>query len=413
MPKVRGNGKLRKLGKTDGLTRYQMRVALGRNPATNKYVTKTHVVRCKTKQEAEEKLREFVRRIESGLATGDEVPTFAEFAKEWHEHRRSSKELSIGQLRKENLHIRTLNIYLGNINLQELNPRLISNMLVKLRNGGSLLQKSLSGTTCNGIFITLKQILHEAFVYELIPNNPCDKLKAPKRDTKEKRALTPEELSRANTALEQMPLDAHVAAVALALNTGMRRGEVLGLTWQDVDYAAGVIHVRHSLASDGMALKEPKTQSGKRTVPVDARFMDKLRCWEAVQEKHLAKLRIKPTVDTPVVTSDVGGFMHPENLNRWWRKHRVELGLGDFTLHQFRHTYASVLVGEGADPKSVQSLIGHSDAAFTMKLYTHHNIENEKRATLKIANVIYGDGETAETRPDERDTISTAEFATA
>lgn len=412
MPKVRGNGKLRKLGKTDGLTRYQMRVAIGRDPVTNKYITKTKVVRCKTKQEADEKLREFVRHIESGLATGSEVPTFAEFAKEWHERRRASKELSIGQLRKEELHIRTLKNYLGNINLQELNPRLIDNMFVKLRNNGSLLQKSLSGTTCNGMFITLKQILHEAFVYELIPNNPCDKLKAPKRDTKEKRALTPEELSRANAALEQMPFDAHVIAVALAMNTGMRRGEVLGLTWEDVDYSVGVIHVRHSLSSDGMTLKEPKTQSGKRTVPVDARFLAKLRRWEAVQESRLAELRLKPTVNTPVVTSETGGFMHPENLNRWWRKHRAELGLGNFTLHQFRHTYASVLVGEGADPKSVQSLIGHSDAAFTMKLYTHHNIENERRATLKIAGVIYGDGETVEARPDERGTISTSEFAT-
>ena len=159
--------------------------------------------------------------------------------------------------------------------------------------------------------------------------------------------------------------------------------------------------------------KEPKTQSGKRTVPVDTRFIDKLRCWETVQEKRFAELRIKPTIDTPVVTSDVDGFMHPENLNRWWRKHRAELGLGDFTLHQFRHIYASVLVGEGADPGSVQSLVGHSDAAFTMKLYTHHNIENEKLATLEIANVMYGDGEAAEARPEERGTISAAGFATA
>lgn len=196
------------------------------------------------------------------------------------------------------------------------------------------------------------------------------------------------------------------------MNTGMRRGEVLGLTWQDIDYGAGVIHVRHSLASDGMALKEPKTQSGKRTVPVDARFLAKLRRWEAVQEKHLAELRLKPTVNTPVVTSETGGFMHPENLNRWWRKHRSELGLENFTLHQFRHTYASVLVGEGADPKSVQSLIGHSDATFTMKLYTHHNIENERRATLKIAGVIYGDNEGCEDNSARCGVISATESVT-
>lgn len=202
MPKVRGSGKLRKLGKTDGLTRYQMRVAIGRDPVTNKYITKTKVVRCKTKQEAEEKLREFVRHIESGLATGNEVPTFAEYAEEWHGRRRASKELSIGQLRKEELHIRTLNKYLGNVNLQELDTRLIKNMFVKLRNEGSLLQRSLSGTTCNCMFITLKQILREAFIDELTPTTRATRSKppnaTPRRSAHSRRTGCAERMQRSN-----------------------------------------------------------------------------------------------------------------------------------------------------------------------------------------------------------------------
>ena len=92
--------------------------------------------------------------------------------------------------------------------------------------------------------------------------------------------------------------------------------------------------------------------------------------------------------------------MHPENLNRWWRKHRAELGLEGFTLHRFRHLRERACRGR-CRPEVRSVAHWPSDAAFTMKLYTHHNIESEKRATLKIANVIYGVSETGEAHLDD------------
>lgn len=379
--------------------RWQLRVSTGWNPVKSKYDRRTKVVHG-TRSQAEKALRALVKEVESGMEADGHKMTFAAFALEWQQRRVRSKELSLGQLRKDDLHVRTLNQYLGPLKLARINARIIDQTFLKLKNGGSLKGKDLSGTTCNCLFITLKQIMQEAVRYDYIACNPCDKVKAPKRDTSEKQALLPGQVKVVNDRLMSERPSSQAVAVALALNTGMRRGEVCGLTWGDVSFAQDdqkevpTIQVNHSLAADGKQLKEPKSRSGKRIIPVDRAFADYLASWKRAQAFELAEWGMEQSDDTPVVTSEVGGFMHPENFERWWRRNRAKYGLESFTLHGFRHTYASVLIGSGADPKSVQSLIGHADAAFTMGIYTHSNIANEITAAQRFGSVLYGDDDT-------------------
>lgn len=375
--------------------RWQLRVSTGWNPMKKKYDRRTKVVHG-TRKQAEKALRALVKEVESGMEADGYKMTFAQFSQEWQQRRLRSKEMSLGQLRKDDLHIRTLNQYLGPVMLVRIDARIIDQTFLKLRNGGSLKGKDLSGTTCNCMFITLKQIMQEAVRYDYIARNPCDKVKAPKRDTSEKKALLPEQLKAVNDRLMNERPSSHAVAVALALNTGMRRGEICALRWGDVDLDSRVplIRVSHSLSADGKQLKEPKSRSGKRVIPIDESFATYLSKWQRVQRLSLAEWSIDPNGSTPVITSEVGGFMHPENFERWWRRNRAKYDLDGFTLHGFRHTYASVLIGRGADPKSVQSLIGHSDAAFTMGIYTHSNIANEIVAAQRLGSMLYGDDDT-------------------
>ncbi|MCL2746286.1 MAG: tyrosine-type recombinase/integrase [Coriobacteriia bacterium] len=384
--------------------RWQLRVSTGYNHLEKKYVTKTRRV-TGTKTEAQKELRSFIRELESGIRTNTTELTFSEFAEGWRQERILSGEIEKGTQRNDERHIRALNKHIGNIRLLDLNAETIASLYIVLRNGGSLSGKPLSGTSARKIAITLKSILSIAVQRNVLAKDPSLGIKMPSVDTPEKEALTAGEARELVKLLTEGTPDAQRTGALLALICGLRRGEVLGLAWGDLDTEKGHITISRSLSSDSKGTKAPKTRSGKRKIPLDLRTYEHLKKWREVQAEELSKLGLQQDAKRPIITSKVGGVVLPDNFSRFFRRFLKRNKLKAISLHQLRHTFATTLVANRIDIVTGKTLMGHSDTKLLTELYAHAVEENVSDAMQTIGGVLYGD--------DDKEVVktSTAEAA--
>ena len=395
---------------------WKVRVDFGRDPITKKRIIVSRNVKG-TKADARKKRDEIKAEHESGLVTGGNEITFAEFAEQWQSGREKAGEVGKTRLKRERGMIACMNGYIGTAMLKELTPQVIDNLFTKMRSDKIEELGSISGTTMNMYHKLLKQILGQAVNFDLILRNPLDKIKAPKRDTAERRSLSTEEVRTLLTKIDEAEesayaeLDAkqrrpnnepsrlqglskvgNVIGARIALATGMRRGEIIGLTWGCVDFKNSRIRVTQSVTVLG-ELKAPKSEAGKRIINVDPVTMAHLVKWQYRQESELEKICLEQDASTPVVCSDTGDFMNANNFSRWWRTFAANSGFEGWHLHELRHTQASQLVALGADIKTVQHRLGHASAALTMNLYAHALPENDIRAAEMIGSLFSDDSE--------------------
>ena len=173
---------------------------------------------------------------------------------------------------------------------------------------------------------------------------------------------------------------------------GLRRGEVCGLSWGDVDFTAMTISVEHSVDVFGN-FKDPKTKAGKRLLPMPQNVADALKMLHESQEKRIEKLNrdrkksghykgdlIVLNDESPVIMTISGNRLHPTTLSKWWVDERGSHGLEGVTFHELRHTFLTMLALKGVHPKVMQELAGHNDAQTTMQIYTHVNLEAKRQA---------------------------------
>lgn len=402
---------------------WRVYVYLGNDPITGKPIRPSRIVHG-SKADAR-KARDAIRtEYESGLSVDGIKMTFGEFADTWHGSRVAAGEIVKSHLDREASMIRTLKRYIGDVRLRDITPQMVESLYAaikadKLEGGGRC-----SGTTLRMHHALLKQMLRKAVDYDLILRNPCDRVKAPKSDDPERRALSACEAARflrCVDALEEsayaemqeketrqtergnlfgrsllygLNVVSYAVALRIALATGMRRGEVFGLRWGCVDLDGSLIHVRQSLTVYGDA-KKPKSRAGNRSIAIDAVTVARLRTWRTRQAAELLKLGIKQGDATPVCCSATGGYVELHRFTRWWQVWRADNGFPDLKFHELRHTQATQLLANGVDVKTVQTRLGHSTAALTLDLYAHAVPGNDRKAAEIVGRLCAeGDGET-------------------
>lgn len=220
-----------------------------------------------------------------------------------------------------------------------------------------------------------------AYLADVIPKNPMDKVERPKQRKDEVHATEPEaytieEVQHIFACLEKEPLKWQVL-IRLLIDTGVRRGECCGLQWKDIDFKENTITIAGNLcytARKGVYLDVPK--NGKtRTIDVDPEVLDLL------QQLHVQRAEqgiISPYVFTKNNSSEP---MHPQSPTRYLKKFSEQYGIDDLHPHKLRHTFASIAITNGADVASVSEKLGHSDKAVTLRMYTHADAESMKRAS--------------------------------
>jgi len=254
---------------------------------------------------------------------------------------------------------------LGAIALQTLQPGHIRQWHSDLTAGG------LSPRTVSHAHKLLKLVLGTAVKDGALPRNVATVHAAPRVKQQEVEIIPADAIATVMAALQGHSL---YPIVALAIGTGMRRGELLGLQWGDIELDSGSLQVRRSLEemSAGLRLKEPKTDSGRRTLTLhsDTVVMQRAHKVETLQYRLAIGLG-RMTDTTPVFGDANGELIKPHTLSRAWRRVVSQLKLPAVSFHALRHTHASILISKGVDILTISRRLGHSKASLTLDVYGH------------------------------------------
>ena len=233
------------------------------------------------------------------------------------------------------------------------------------------LDSGLSGSTVQKMHHVLHKALAQAVRSNLIPRNPAASVKAPTPTPKEMHPLS---ASEARKLLEVAQGDRLEALYVLAVHTGMRRGELLGLKWPDVDWENATVRVRRTLTRNGTGhvLGEPKTKKSRRTVRITPQAVEALNGHRAKQSEEMLTSGSLYQEQGLVFAGTGGGLINPSNLRqRSFTPLLEHAGLPRITFNDLRHTCASLLFQKNVHPKFVQELLGHASVAITLDTYSH------------------------------------------
>lgn len=330
-----------------------------------------------TKTEVREKLRELQNQVSTGSYSHSRVTT-ADYLSGWLDVKKHEVKARTHQHYADTARLYILP-YLGPIELRKLTATDIERMMIKIA-------ETTSADAANKARTLLMTAFNRAVKQGIIHRNPA---KSVAKFKTEKRAIQPWTREETATFLDNAKPHRLFAAFYLALSTGMRHGEILGLHWEDID--ANVITVQRSLITVRGAqveLSTPKTSNSMRRIYIDEATAQVLNHHKKAQEKE-AKQAGEAWEDSGFVfTNQLGGPLIPRNFDTIWYRLRDLAGVPKISFHDLRHTHVSLLISRGVDPKTVAERVGHRDAAFTLRQYSHAFEEQRKKAGIGIEELL-------------------------
>lgn len=389
MPKVQGNGSIIQMEKDKPRSKcrkWQLRVSAGRDKRTGKYPQYTRIFHG-TYTEAKQALREFIAEIESDQIAlrRKGAKTVKEYSAAWLQQQKTL--VAHGTWRKYVDHVKCIDMHLGYAAPKDVTFEDIDEMYNKLAAGESPSGRPLSGTYLAGIASTTYKMFKQMVRDKVIASSPMEYTKRPKPDTKEKKALPRNAIFDLISKLD--PRFPTQLVVLLCIKLGMRRGEVHGLSWEDIDFDRMVVKVRHSYDNGGNLRDE--TKNGKiREIPLTESAAADLNAALDHQIKLFERTRRKWGTTTPVVTSKtpvicngLGERLLPDASTRWFRQNRAALGYPDWTIHEMRHSYRTQLRKKKVSQEVAQELLGHSSATMS-ELYDHIDMDDLQEAVKAV-----------------------------
>ncbi|CAN5692506.1 site-specific integrase [soil metagenome] len=350
---------------------------IGIDPATGRRRQKR--ISGKTRKDAERKAAEAIHRADNGFVDPKNATVNDLFAA-WLDA--TSPTLRPATLRRyQDVHRLYIGGNIGGVKLAKLTAGDVQRLYADLR-------ERLTPTSIRHLHSILHHALDDAMKWGWLTRNVTDAVEPPKRNSAEMTVWSTAEVRQFLTAAIGDDLE---SLYRLALTTGMRRGELLGLKWSDIDMDSGAIAVRRTLSrgeSSRLIEGEPKTQAGRRRITLPAATIESLRRHRTAQLEY--RLRVGPvyTDHGYVFTNEAGGYLHPNALRRQFLKMTGKAGVPAIRFHDLRHTSATMLLAEGVHPKIVQERLGHSDIAMTLNLYSHVTPDMQQAAADAIETAL-------------------------
>jgi integrase len=282
--------------------------------------------------------------------------------------------------------------HLGSVPLQKLSGSQINALYAQLALSGKKDGKTgLSPLTIRHVHAVLHRALKDAVRWERLTRNPieaADPSSIRGDGTRELKTWSAAQLKAFLTAThgERLSPIWHLLAM-----TGMRRGEALGLRWEDVDLEAGRLSVRRALIPNGavVVVSEPKTAKGRRSVALDPETVEMLKRQAAQQLADQVKKGDAWSDTGLVFTKEDGEAWHPEVVSRFFRAAVKRSLLPVVRLHDLRHTHATLALRAGIHPKVVSERLGHATIAITLDTYSHAIPAMQKEAAALIAGLVF------------------------
>ena len=315
----------------------------------------------RTRIEVSSKLVAALREREDGLPAMPQRQTVAQFLIHWLETSKPTIRHSTYARYEEYVRLHMVP-GIGHVRLTRLSSQHVQELY------STKLAAGLSSTTVRHLHTVLHRALGQAIRWGLVSRNVTEVVDPPRSTISEHQALTSDQ---AKQLFEVARADSLEALYVLALMTGMRQGELLGLRWRDVDLLQNTLQIRSQLQRGGV-LGETKTAKSRRQIELPVLVVDALRRHRLRQLKE--QIEVGPAwagLDL-VFTNSVGNPINPSNLRqRFFLPLLKEAGLPTIRFHDLRHTSATLLLGLDANPTVVQELLGHSQIGITLDVYSH------------------------------------------
>ncbi len=377
MAKKRANGEGNIRKRKDG--RWEGRYTAGYDTTTGKRIIKN--VLGKTQAEVKEKLAQAIDSTKDlDVARSDDY-TVATWLAEWYEiYAQPNIRLATAERYKMMIEIYTVP-RIGGIKLAKLTAHNLQKLYKDLQENGRVRPtekggKGLSSTTVRSLHLMLHSAFDRAVKERLIVRNPTEDCIAPKVRKVEMNILQPEDISAYLKAAEEHGL---LPMFFLELVSGLRKGELTALLWADLDTEDKTISVSKQYVRNPngeLVLSRPKTENSVRLVSIPQEAVDLLT---AEHSKHPANPYMFPSPKT-------GEMYHPDSIVNLHKKILKSAGLGHLKFHELRHTFATTALQNGVDVKTVSSMLGHYDAGFTLRTYTHATRQKQEQAAGKMGN---------------------------
>lgn len=244
-------------------------------------------------------------------------------------------------------------------------------------------KKGLSPKSVRNVYLNLRAALAKAVVLRMLPYNPCEGVVLPKATKYKATIYTVQEM---NHLLDVARGTDIFIPVLLATNLGLRRGEVLALKWEHIDFENAVVHVCENkvITEDGTLTKAPKSAAGIRDITLGGGVLKELKHAHAQYNRNKLAMGARFKDSGLVFSQEDGGAYRPESLTRMWRRFLEKHQLKDIRFHDLRHSCATALLEAGVDPKTVQNRLGHSDITMTMNIYAHCTQNMDRNAAQKL-----------------------------
>ena len=282
---------------------------------------------------------------------------------------------------------------LGSVKLAKLSPVMIESFLAeKAENGRLDGTGGLGPASVRRLQVTLHKALEAAVRKGMLARNPADFADSPKMPPRDVTVdvWTPDELVR---FIEATQPDRLAAVWRLAAMSGLRRSELVGLQWPDIDLDRGWLSVRRSVVIvDGgpPIVKPPKTAKSRRTVELDRRTVSVLREWRRTQLEERLRAGEAWNPRDWVVADELGACLRPDRLGKRFVVLSRAAGLRTITIRQLRHSHATALLSAGESPKVVQERLGHSSISVTLDVYSAVLPNMQREAVERLAEMFDG-----------------------
>lgn len=367
-------GYVRKRGKT-----YSFTVDIGRDPVTGKRKQKTKSG-FKTKKAAQEALNKLLYEVNNGSYIPDKKSTFEEYAWEWfksmkHRLRVTTAEQYEAKIRKWLVPV------LGKYKLQDLTASHGNKLVAELL-------KEVSADTAGKAFFIANYILKDAVKYKLLSENPFQHIPRPKAQIKEKQTWTFNDINKIRkAAVGDEPFILNV--VLMAVFTGMRKGEILGLRKKDVVYKDYKIYIKQSVYESketGVKIGPVKTKKSIRQLAIDDNVISIIK--KQIKRNNEYKLALgQGYQDNDLIfCREDGSPFRPTSINRPFRELIKKAGVPYIRFHDLRHTHATLMLELGINPKAVAERLGHSSVKITLDTYSHVTTDVQKEAMNTFSN---------------------------
>lgn len=391
MAKSKITGSVRPRPSKDDVRYYDVVLELGKDPGSGQRIRKTFRCDTDSKEEAEAfllmKKAEFLKGellMPSKMTVGDYLDEYLDFCE--------SNNYSSATIRDYKSVIQTyLKPAFGKIRLQELQKVTIQQVYNKWRKQSSASDKPLKATTVQHINRVLKAAMNEAVERQYIKQNPTHKLKIMKDSTTNKLDVyTVDEIRKLQDAVKGTDME---LPVALLFDCVMRRGELLGLKFSDIDFDRSIVTIRHSLVesedSKVSVLKDCKTDESYREILVTEHTMKLLRKQRAIYKKNKLRYGKSFVDDDFVICQENGKSFLPKSFTRKWTRTLEIHGLRHIKLHGTRHSAISLLLSEGLPLHMVQQRAGHKDPKITLSVYSHVAKDKQNIVAEKLNDLIF------------------------